>query len=47
MSVNLHEIKIKIFFRIIVLSVIIALNGGNFFKKSKIKIFSLSYHIYI
>jgi hypothetical protein len=33
MGVNLYEIKIKIFFRIITLSVIIALSGENFFKK--------------
>jgi hypothetical protein len=49
MSVNLHETKIKIFFfRIIALSVIIALSGENIFKNSKIKNFSLSYiYIYI
>jgi hypothetical protein len=31
MGVNLHENKIKIFFRIITLSVIIALSGEIFF----------------
>jgi hypothetical protein len=42
MGVNLREVKIKIFFflQIIALSVIIALSGENFLKKSKIKNFS-------